>query len=522
VFFPRGQYFVEGQILIPQFTVVRGEAGSLSSIYFAEENTTTAPPAYITSSSTSAPQWGISDITVYVTAFANNVVAFLPGTANAFMTRVRIRYNSYFCLEPKDNSSSRGRKASWPQNSGTAVMLAGRNLFVTDNDIYSSGDVVSTLNNGAAGAEYMHIARNRFWNGGTTHWGVSWKQCIFEDNVATGVGITAMGSNYPQYAHNDGEPHVQNIYHHNNSQNMVWGNDREMMTCDGGGGVYYGAAVTSATAATDIVLAEAATGLQPGGAVCVLAGTGTGECRRAVKTSADLLTWTVDKPFSIPLDVSSNVTIMPYVGHIVFTGNHYSDGGEIQFYAQAIECVAAENVFERTGGLSAWGRQEETITAWGANLRVSFIDNEVAEGNHVWNWATKPNSAQDPSNYPYFPGGSKTIEPWFFGSLTNDQGMGIDPSKPTNPFTGAFNRFVVFRGNAVKSNGGVVVRGTSANVLVADSVIHLSDVGVHVNYTTTQGGIVLVNNIEPPNVPNNYNPYSNEKQEQMTVLRAHT
>ena len=60
---------------------------------------------------------------------------------------------------------------------GTAVTLAGTNLFVTDNDIYSTGDVVSTLNNQAAGATYMHIARNRFWNGGTTHWGISWKQC---------------------------------------------------------------------------------------------------------------------------------------------------------------------------------------------------------------------------------------------------------------------------------------------------------------------------------------------------------
>jgi hypothetical protein len=80
----------------------------------------------------------------------------------------------------------------------TLLWQAGTNLFVTDNDIYSSGDVVSTLSNGAAGATYMHIARNRLWNGGTTHWGVSWKQCIYEDNVATGVSTTAMGSNYPQ------------------------------------------------------------------------------------------------------------------------------------------------------------------------------------------------------------------------------------------------------------------------------------------------------------------------------------
>jgi hypothetical protein len=50
-----------------------------------------------------------------------------------------------------------------------------------------------------------------------------------------------------------------------------------------------------------------------------------------------------------------------------------------------------------------------------------FVDNEVLEGNHVWNYNTKPRPEENPSEYPYFPGGSKTIEPWFFGSLTNDQ-----------------------------------------------------------------------------------------------------
>ncbi len=52
-------------------------------------------------------------------------------------------------------------------------------------------------------------------NGGTTHWGISGKECIYEANEATGVSTTAMGSNYPQYAHGDGAPHVQNIYHLN-------------------------------------------------------------------------------------------------------------------------------------------------------------------------------------------------------------------------------------------------------------------------------------------------------------------
>ena len=94
----------------------------------------------------------------------------LTGTDGGFFRRNRIRFNSYFCLEAVTGSGARGRNTAWPHSVGTAVKLAGTNLKVTDNDIYSSGDVVSTLNNGAAGATYMHIARNRLWNGGTTHW----------------------------------------------------------------------------------------------------------------------------------------------------------------------------------------------------------------------------------------------------------------------------------------------------------------------------------------------------------------
>jgi hypothetical protein len=234
--------------------------------------------------------------------------------------------------------------------------------MVTDNDIYSTGDVVSTRNNGASGAEYMHIARNRIWNGGTTHWGISWKQCIFEDNVATGVSTTAMGSNYPQYAHTRGEPHVQNIYHSNNSQTQVWGNDREMMTCDGGGAVYYGeiqqqGPSPAERATVKLAVGKHASAAQPGGAICALDGPAASECRRIVSSSggssssssddgnlspsppssslsttfAGPTSFVVSKPFRAPLTAGTNVTIMPFVGHIVFNGNYYSDGGEVRW-----------------------------------------------------------------------------------------------------------------------------------------------------------------------------------------------
>ena len=689
VFFPTGQDFIKGPLVVAPGVILKGASRELVSVYFHEDNQTSAPPAYITSSKPGA--WGVEGLTFYITAFANDIVRFPPGTNGGFFRHNRIRFNSYFCLEAVTGKGSRGRNTAWPHSVGTAVKLAGQNLFVTDNDIFSSGDVVSTLNNGAAGATYMHIARNRFWNGGTTHWGVSWKQCIYEDNAATGASTTAMGSNYPQYSHNDGSPHIQNIYHHNNSQNMVWGNDREMMTCDGGGGVYFGGATSKGTAVT---LSTASHGSQPGGSICVLSGTGTGECRRVVSAapapaptppsppgphtalraramavlqpcsggsalklhgqpsvannwtieptasgpqlqavvlcdppghssssdtcgaqsyfepiqfdapdswvqqygtgafaldaktgevtlkkgggkcfgaatttsgapigmttctgagkkwryngathelqlqtdndlgpatvealclgygaapppgpppSAGLRSWVVSHAYTVDLDETSHVSITPYIGQIAFNGNYYSDGGEIQFYAQAFGVVAAENRFERTGGLSSWARGYSGVDA---NLRNSFIDNEVIEGNHVWNYNT--NDPALPGGFPYFPGGSKTVEPWFFASLTNEQGMPIDPTKANSPAMahhGAFNRFITFRGNKVNSNGGVVIRGTSGNTLVTGSVIKNSHVGIHVNYTTTSmfgaegGGIVVVNNSEPAGVQPNYNPY---------------
>ena len=61
---------------------------------------------------------------------------------------------------------------------------------------------------------------------------------------------------------------------------------------------------------------------------------------------------------------------MPYIGRIAFNGNDYSDGGEVQFYAQALGVVAAENKFTRTGGLSAWASK---AAVGRGKLLVAFV-----------------------------------------------------------------------------------------------------------------------------------------------------
>ena len=216
VFFPRGQYFIDVPLIVPDNTIIRGEGKDLVAIYFAQatcpcdlvemarlysENSSkwghnltacragcTAPPAYVTSvrpcltgppcgGAPLHPSWGIEELSLYVTSYATNIVQFQPQSNGCFVRKVRIRYNSLLCHNPGDHGKPGrgGRTAQWNAGTGQAVTLAGRNLFVTDCDIYSSGDVVGTRGNGDdLGGAYMHIARNRMWNGGATHYG--WDQ----------------------------------------------------------------------------------------------------------------------------------------------------------------------------------------------------------------------------------------------------------------------------------------------------------------------------------------------------------
>ena len=134
----------------------------------------------------------------------------------------------------------------------------------------------------------------------------------------------------------------------------------------------------------------------------------------------------------------------------------------------------------RTAGLQSWGMQEETSKAWGPNLRVSFVDNEVAEGNHAFNWNTHP-----------APHNEALMESYFFRART-EEGSTWSPNAPGGA---ACNRFLVFRGNRVRSNGGVLVAGTTENVLVEGTRVANSDVGIFVNVSTK--GVVLVANDVP-------------------------
>merc|ERR1712087_668195 len=90
----------------------------------------------------------------------------------------------------------------------------------------------------------------------------------------------------------------------------------------------------------------------------------------------------------------------------------------------------------------------------------------MGEGNHVWNYN---------GSYPY--PHPKTVEPYSIGCLASDQ------DDAHTAFQGPLNHLVVIKRNQIHNNGGIVVRGHTANVVVERNSITNSSVSVHVNST---------------------------------------
>lgn len=161
-----------------------------------------------------------------------------------------------------------------------------------------------------------------------------------------------------------GAPHVQNIYHFNNTQNQVWGNDREMMTSDAGGGVYSGNVKAQAAGSTTVTLAIQAHGTQPGGAMCVLGGTGAGECRRVLSSSSQPTPPLA--PPAVPKQMTS-LLLVPCAQAYAFKEENGEFGQTLAVAAApglavTVVCTGSDNANSEGSGVGSCGAQPHPET----------------------------------------------------------------------------------------------------------------------------------------------------------------
>jgi hypothetical protein len=148
VYLPRGQYYVDGPLVIPHGTRLRGEGAELVSIVFREDDICCSPkPGYIYANrSDSAGEgegggvaWAVEDLSIYITHHYNSVFYVHPYVTDFTLQRVRVRAAAWAMLsDPQMGESGRGnRVANFSRTDvGEVVYLNGNNNFrIVDNDV---------------------------------------------------------------------------------------------------------------------------------------------------------------------------------------------------------------------------------------------------------------------------------------------------------------------------------------------------------------------------------------------------
>ena len=446
VYLPRGRYPVKDTLKIPANTVLRGEAMELVSLYWPDFE---KPPAELITGA----DFGVEALSLYCQNH-RNVIADAVVSKRLFLRHVRIRANAYFMVEEAGKEFRGHRSPASQKECGAAVLLRGSNFEITDCDLYASYYGIHIMK-----AKTGLIARNQIRYGGRGYSFENTERLIFEDNLVEGNNLLAIGNDLTTFWSNT----CRHIYFAGNRVRQMYGADREMMTLDAAGGAYFGtvAAVdgTKLTLSAEPVFRDYAAKPHTnwiGAAVQILDGKGAGQYRFVTANSGR--EWQVDRPWIVPPDAASRISVAPFRGQSLFIGNTFEDGGAFQLYAAAHDSIVAGNKGSRMDGFFVWGLNPH---GWGyqPSWYCQFFDNEILEGNGY---------------------GHRSAS---FGTVSSDE---------TKAYDGALVRGAIFRRNVLHNNSSVVIAGMTEDTLVEHNAVRNSDKGIIVKASAS--GTWLRNN----------------------------
>jgi|GEM_PF-1183399 len=438
VFFPAGVYTLRTPLNIPPNTVLKGEGMGLVTLWWGTGNMAldggsnrrrlTAkdrinPPVMI-----SGDRYAIEDLTLIMPRMYQTGVV----TGNGFrMRRVRVRVDRYWIR-------------SGERENGLLLQL-GDNSQVTDCDIVARG-VAMTSGTG------LVMARNRIIAGKSNLDLAHSDGVIVEDNVMISLDPTA-------YINLSGEG--RNVYYSRNRHEAFYAQQSDFSwTFDGVAQAYLGR--IALVHGVDIELGEDPkypdwakedSPLWRRSVVCVLEGKGEGQYRYVVENRGRM--WKVDRPFSIPPDSSSVISIIPYRGNVMLIGNRFEDAGWVNLgYGSSFNVIGANNQTFRVGEMLNLGLRnpDGVMPSW----YVQYHDNDIREGD------------------------------------TMVQSMG-DMRNP-NIFSGSVTRFCVHRGQHIHADnyGKIDIGGNANNVIVEDCILDNPSGAIQVDENTS--GVLLRRN----------------------------
>ncbi|MCY2928355.1 MAG: glycosyl hydrolase family 28-related protein [Planctomycetota bacterium] len=455
VFFPRGRYQIRATLAIPRFTVLRGEKREWAELLWPDQ----PKPCVLVKGTNS---FGLEDLTLAALNYTDGIVSdggWEPDSGDVFLRRLRVRAMRYTHV-PFAEVQKRFAEAH-ANCGGATVSVGGRNIEVTDCDLYGSGCGL-TLTGVRGGRVSGNIISNGpyGWYSLTGIGGL-----IFENNEVIGASEVATGGSLNTFF--KATTGCENLYFAHNRIHTVYGDNREATTSDGGGGCHSGRIVSAD--GVKLVLSDEPRRISdiwnkeatPGMGVYILSGRGAGQWRRAIKQVGR--TVEIDRPWDVAPDATSMVSISMFQGNYFLIGNEYADATcAIQMYSVAIGHVIAGNTSARAGGFQLSGLiQGSAQPVWYCQV----IDNQILEGNGV-------------------------LGP-FNETQPLDSHVAVTASV-IPALESPLARCVVIRGNRLHNNARIDLTGSVTDAVVEHNTVENADVGVHVE-PTVSGAVVREN-----------------------------
>ena len=500
--FPRGIFVLSHGIDIPLHVTLRGAGSGLTTLSYVDDllprvertknlywgakqvepikGVEFEPHPYLMRGE---GHFTVEDLAIYAINHHAGIQSELPtnspNAGHVTIRRVLMRLDRFINNEKSDRHYSDAEEVflkRWRDKRRTGALdLGGPNIQITDCDIYSSLQVL--MLNGSSG----YIARNKF-SAVPRHWtvfGRRTQKVIFENNDCSDGGVSL--NSVHDMVTNDGKTRIQSMYSREiyiarNAMKDSYRGDR-----DGGFnsdfhapvGIYTGN-ITKCDGTKLELPKETEDAEFPtkwlGAVVVVLDGKGAGQYRSLAGGSGKTLL--VDKPWDVPLDQTSFISVCKALDHVIAVDNIAHDAGNtVLFWCGGIEVIAARNKSVRAGAI-----QQITISYEGQvlpGLRAQFFDNEILEGT-TWGASF------------IFPRGSN-IGTLTYPPIYNDRKLQADKGVPvTAPdYHGPMAMDQVFRRNTIANNGRFFVGGNVQNVLFEAGRVSDADIGIEV---TTHGG----------------------------------
>jgi Pectate lyase superfamily protein len=442
VYFPRGRYEVRDTLTVPRFTVLRGEKREWVELTLSAFN--------------------------YLDGIESDG-GWLPTSGDIFLRRIRMRALRYSRVSVEEYTKRFVESA--PRSGGITVMVGGRNIEITDCDLYGSG-----MGLHLTGVRGGRVTGNKIYNGPYGWYSLTGIEgLVFENNEIIGASMVSAGGSLNTFF--NAYTGSWNLYFANNRIKTVFGSDREGTSSDGGGGCHTGHIVSAdgvklvladgPQVVNDIWYKEA----KPGMGAYILDGRGAGQWRRVV--SQEGRTVTLDRPWLVAPDGTSIVSVTTFQGNYILVGNDYSDSTcAIQMFGISIGHVMAHNTSSRAGGFHVWGLSYGSLQpSWYCQM----LDNEIPEGNGILGPANE------------MPKDSHIAA---MGAMIHG-------------FDSPLVRCVVIRGNRLHNNSCIELTGSVTDAVVENNTVENADVGINVE-PSVAGAILRGNkmiNVNKPMIP---------------------